>query len=158
MNRTAGVCLSALGLVALIFLCPTCRRSPIEQHLKEQSEAALTRAGLTDWTVGFEGRDARLFGPSAEAEQARTLVAQVPGVWDVQLVNDSVAPPPRAPIGLYSVARSRSNPRAHSNCHARGERNTGALCLPASAPSRRAHRARASAFLRGRGLCTGSLP
>ncbi len=97
MNRTAGVCLSALGLVALIFLCPTCRRSPIEQHLKEQSEAALTRAGLTDWTVGFEGRDARLFGPSAEAEQARTLVAQVPGVWDVQLVNDSVAPPP-APL------------------------------------------------------------
>ena len=94
MNRTAGVCLSALGLVALIFLCPTCRRSPIEQHLKEQSEAALTRAGLTDWTVGFEGRDARLFGPSAEAEQARALVAQVPGVWDVQLVSGSVAPPP----------------------------------------------------------------
>lgn len=93
MNRTVGKWLSALGLVALMVLCPMCHREPIEQHLKAESRAALSRAGLPEWAknVSFSGFDATLFGPRGQAKQAGSVVrgvlsSQVPWLADIKIL------------------------------------------------------------------------
>ena len=98
MNTTTGKWLSGLGLVALMILCPVCHREPIEQHLTAQSRAALTKAGLPEWArnVSYSGFDATLFGPSAEATRAgsvvrQTLTTEVPWLADIKILGKKAA-------------------------------------------------------------------
>ena len=123
MNHNSAGCLGALGLLALAVFCPTCRRVPIETYLKGKAEAALTRDGLigqpgkTDWSVGVDGLDVNLFGPTDTATRAKSIVqnelsAHVPWFFDVNLLGQSGATPsptPSAsPVASASPAPSAS--------------------------------------------------
>jgi OmpA-OmpF porin, OOP family len=122
MNRTVGKWLSALGLVALMVLCPMCHREPIEQRLKAESSAALVRAGLPEWAknVSFSGFDATLFGPRDQAKQAGSVVrgvlsSQVPWLADIKLLgkkepNTDASPAPEASPSAEPSASPEASP------------------------------------------------
>jgi OmpA-OmpF porin, OOP family len=97
MERNTGIWLSAIGMVTLVALCPACHRDSIEQDLKEKSQQALQRANLPDWIVTIQGLDATLNGPKDQAAHARAVVAQVPGIWDVQLLERPSVTPTSSP-------------------------------------------------------------
>ncbi len=114
--------MGALGLLALAVLCPTCHRTPIEKYLKGEAEAALKRDGLmgqpgkTDWSVGVDGLDVNLFGPSSTATRAQSIVqnelsAHVPWFFDVNLLGQNGAKPsPKPSASPVAVASASATP------------------------------------------------
>ncbi|MBB6048482.1 OmpA family protein [Armatimonas rosea] len=119
MNKTTGKWLSGLGLVALLISCPVCHRGPIEQHLTAQSRTALTKAGLPEWArnVSYSGFDATLFGPSAEATRAGSVVRQVlttevPWLADIKILGkksgSSTPATPEAPTATAEPSAAPS--------------------------------------------------
>ena len=111
-----------MGLLALAVLCPNCHRTPIEKYLKGEAEAALKRDGLIgqpgkmDWSVGVDGFDISLFGPSGTATRAQSIVqnelsSRVPWFFDVNLLGQSGAKPsPEPSSSPIAVASASASP------------------------------------------------
>jgi len=96
---------AAVGLAGIFVLEDLPRRHTIESQLTDRSQAALTKAGLTNVAVRFTGRDGTVSVLSADqADRARQIVAGQTGVRIAKVEVVSALPATTHPASTQTPA------------------------------------------------------
>ncbi len=79
-----------LPIFALIWLAVIWEKEPIEEDLRQRTEAALNEAGLSWAGAGFDGRDGLLKGLSFSEDHPQRAIEIARNVWGVRVVDEDI--------------------------------------------------------------------